>query len=286
MFVSKSYRNNMGYQTQTSRPKPIDQWTLTRYNKNIYSVRVNEEEEHEVRVSHRMGSTHGLQYGGGQNNIQSGSGIDPETIMTAMTLLKAGASVAKAAYVSDKGTKLKNSFGRFINNDDSNWKPGFAGEMHLINPLTGVQSNWTGPGTNVEARLKRGDVGVSELDELSKIHDIDYYKARNWGDVRSADKKYINNIKNSNIGYAQKKIMTGLMKAKTTGEDIGLFGKEQFTSFPNIQNKPNFVGKGDNIFPSKGDPIRKLKNRVKKKYKKKNTDKLLVDALKFIKKKK
>ena len=41
------------------------------------------------------------------------------------------------------------------------------------------KTNYLGPGTQLQQRLKRGDRGVNRLDELAKIHDIDYSKAKN-----------------------------------------------------------------------------------------------------------
>lgn len=287
MFVSKTYRNNFGYQIHSNRPKPMEIWNMTRYSSNRYTTL-----NRNVQMAYNIGSTHGLQYGGGTSpelqydaGSQKGKGFvdNAEAIMATVSLLKAAGSAVKSAYVSDTGTKIRNKYGKFMNKENSKWRPGFAGEMHMINSSDGTSMNFCGPGTNVPARLARGDQGVSELDEICKVHDIDYYKARDWNAVRLADEKFVKNIDNSNIGYVKKKVMKGLMKGKILGEKVGAFGKEQFTSFPDIQDKPEFIGKGDKIFPSKGDPTKKLKNKVKK-YKKKNTDKLLIDALKFIKK--
>lgn len=45
---------------------------------------------------------------------------------------------------------------------------GFKGEFHFPG------HNFTGPGTNLEARLARGDKPVDPTDEASMIHDIAY----------------------------------------------------------------------------------------------------------------
>ena len=54
--------------------------------------------------------------------------------------------------------------------------------------------NYTGPGTHLEKRLKRGDQGVSHLDEIARIHDINYSKAKNLQDKWKADDKMIRAI--------------------------------------------------------------------------------------------
>ena len=54
--------------------------------------------------------------------------------------------------------------------------------------------NYLGPGTRLKERLRRGDRGVNRLDELAKIHDIDYSKAKNLKDKWKADNKMIRSI--------------------------------------------------------------------------------------------
>ena len=48
--------------------------------------------------------------------------------------------------------------------------------------------NFLGPGTNLDARLKRGDVGVNPLDEAAKEHDIFYRDHPKTSDRHTADK--------------------------------------------------------------------------------------------------
>ena len=59
------------------------------------------------------------------------------------------------------------------------------------------KTNYLGPGTQLQQRLKRGDRGVNRLDELAKIHDIDYSKAKSLKDKWKADDKMIRAIKTS-----------------------------------------------------------------------------------------
>ena len=75
--------------------------------------------------------------------------------------------------------------------------------------------NYTGPGTNLKARLKRGDRGVNRLDEISRIHDIDYSKAKNLQDKWKADDKMILAITNlPGKKTKQERIVKTIMQAK------------------------------------------------------------------------
>ena len=48
---------------------------------------------------------------------------------------------------------------------------------------------YCGPGTNMDKRLARGDVGINRLDGVCKNHDIDYDNAKNLKDKHIADRK-------------------------------------------------------------------------------------------------
>ena len=56
--------------------------------------------------------------------------------------------------------------------------------------------NFAGHGTHLEKRLNRGDRGVNRLDEIARIHDIDYSKAKNLTDKWKANDKVIRAITN------------------------------------------------------------------------------------------
>ena len=78
---------------------------------------------------------------------------------------------------------------------------------------------YAGPGTHLEKRLKRGDRGVNRLDEMAKIHDIDYSKANNLQDKWKADDKMIRGITNlpgkkTKTERVVKKIMQAKRKLK------------------------------------------------------------------------
>ena len=53
---------------------------------------------------------------------------------------------------------------------------------------------FTGPGTHLEKRLKRGDQGINQLDRIARQHDIYYSKAKNLRDKWAADKKMVKAI--------------------------------------------------------------------------------------------
>jgi len=291
MLVSRTYRNNLGYQIDVDRPHPIFAWELQRFNRNYYDY-----DGYNVRVDYNKGGDKGLQYGGADcpKQRQMGSGVDPQTIYKALQMMYTGAKVIPKIYASKPATMLKNTYGKMIN-PGGNWRPGFAGEKHLMSKK-GLTYNWCGPGTNVEERLKRGDQGLDKegLDLTCKIHDIDYHNARNWEDVKKADKKFIENIDKTQIGPKSKKFIKGLFKGKLLAEKVGLIKQDQFTSFPSIQDEippiiqevqPTINVSGQGILFRKGrDPARKLKNKIKKYRNKKKTDKLMGIAFSSIKK--
>ena len=74
-----------------------------------------------------------------------------------------------------------------------NARKGFKGEKHA--PLrTGKglkRANYMGPGTNLVARLRRGDQPVTWIDGVSKVHDSDYFLAQNDAAIRKADRRMV-----------------------------------------------------------------------------------------------
>lgn len=293
MLSTRTYRNNLGYQVDIDRKHPILLQELNRYNRNYYTY-----DGYNTKMDYNKGGDKGLQYGGASSNnkkiITTGKGIDPITAVKTLQLLYTGAKAASSLYSSEPATMIKNTYGKFMN-PEGTWRPGFAGEKHLMSKK-GLTYNFCGPGTNLEQRLIRGDPGLDEegLDLTCKIHDIDYYNAKNWSDVRKADKKFIKNLDKTDLGVVSKTFIKGLFKGKMIGEDIGVISKEKFTSFPNIQtevppkieeNQPtvDISGQG-NIFTKNTDPARKLKNKIKKYRKKKHKDRLLNIAFESIRK--
>ena len=77
------------------------------------------------------------------------------------------------------------------------------------------KANYLGSGTRLQQRLKRGDRGVNRLDELAKIHDIDYSKAKSLKDKWKADDKMIRAITNlPGKKTKQERIVKAIMETK------------------------------------------------------------------------
>ena len=67
---------------------------------------------------------------------------------------------------------------------------GAALDIQKLIEKTGKEFHWPkmnylGPRTRLKERVRRGDRGVNRLDELAKIHDIDYSKAKNLNTTRA-----------------------------------------------------------------------------------------------------
>ena len=67
---------------------------------------------------------------------------------------------------------------------------GAALDIQKLIEKTGKEFHWPkmnylGPGTRLKERVRRGDRGVNRLDELAKIYDIDYSKAKNLNTTRA-----------------------------------------------------------------------------------------------------
>lgn len=81
--------------------------------------------------------------------------------------------------------------------------------------------NFCGPGTKLQKRLARGDLGINQLDDACREHDIAYSKSRNLEDRHKADKileeKAWQRVKSQNAKFGEKSaawMITNTMKAK------------------------------------------------------------------------
>lgn len=127
-------------------------------------------------------------------------------------------------------TKIKNA----IPSLNPGARPGFPGEMHQILMLPngpGV-ANFSGPGTQVIKRLKRGDKPRSRVDQIAKRHDLEYSLITNNKEARQADKTMLKALKKArklgldnktNINVAQAGI-----EAKVLGEKVGVLSRDLF----------------------------------------------------------
>lgn len=120
----------------------------------------------------------------------------------------------------------------------------FEGERHgiLYVPGKGMErANYMGPGTKIFERLRRGDKGKTPIDQISKLHDIDYTLASAAKDQqeheklgREADERMIRSgwkaYKQGKEGIFNLSEGAGLIKAKTLIEDWGIMSKTKFLS--------------------------------------------------------
>lgn len=213
-----------------------------------------------------------------QDGVQIGSGYGSGisgAISGALSAIKAGKE-SYQYYGSEQATKYKNLYGKYINKNP-NWRPSYVGERHLIDPYSGTMHNYSGPGTQTRKRLARGDPPVDGpygLDMQSMKHDIAYMNAQNFGSIRRADKKYIQDVKKSSAGLISKGIAIGAIKSKMKAEDLGLLKKKAMMSLNEnpIQENPVNIGSGD--------PMAGLRKKTYKKAKKSKINKKVAKAIK------
>ena len=117
----------------------------------------------------------------------------------------------------------------------------FPGERHaplkLKNGRMGI-ANFVGPGTQVLKRLRRGDSGRTPVDDVAKMHDINYTLAQNSKNkkeqiqkIRNADNrmlKSLDKITRDKTDAWQNVKVGKLIAVKTKLEDIGIMSKGSF----------------------------------------------------------
>lgn len=155
--------------------------------------------------------------------------------------------------------------------------PLFEGEKHvplIVNGRPRVAS-YVGPATQIIKRLRRGDKPLTETDVVAQLHDINYSLAQNLDDVRSADIRMIEKLKQieKNKGDSKINILLGKkgIETKVYLENKGLLDKNKF--FDNnygslseedkqlLENKRNeLIQKGYGISKQKLKTIQPLSN--------------------------
>lgn len=92
-----------------------------------------------------------------------------------------------------------------------------------------LRYNFCGPGTKLQKRLLRNDVGINQLDEACKLHDIVYENSTNSKERHEADKKLVSQAfkrvysKNAKLGERSAALLvSGLVGAKVGLSKIGL----------------------------------------------------------------
>lgn len=142
------------------------------------------------------------------------------------TILKKGRSIGESLLA-----KASNLFP----SSDENAADVFPGEFHAIVKLPNGKygrASYSGPGTRIVERLKRGDKPRVLSDKVSQAHDIRYALATDEAAVRRADQIYVAKMKQLsregldsavNIQPAQRAI-----QAKMVAEDFSLLSRDKF----------------------------------------------------------
>jgi hypothetical protein len=117
------------------------------------------------------------------------------------------------------------------------------GEKHAVLWVNGryMPARYDGPGTALETRVRRGDVGLTRTDAESEAHDLRYGLARNVGDVRAADLKMLSVLKQSLAAKTDARFnvlpaMAGI-GAKVAAETLGV-NPSFFTTFGREHQSP------------------------------------------------
>ena len=114
------------------------------------------------------------------------------------------------------------------------------GEVHaVLYTKDGFRgSSFTGPHTRVIENLKNDKKPISEVDRISKYHDIRYMLSETPEDIREADKHMIRRLKKSYDDGSDYRYNIAMgyipIKAKMKAEDLGLMPKG---SFGNLSSK-------------------------------------------------
>lgn len=200
---------------------------------------------------------------------QSGKGIE-DILDNARKLIKMADEIQDIAFGS-VGTDISNTLSEYANKNPM-WRPGFAGEKHIILPTDYglTRANYAGPGTNLNTRLRRGDVGVDGplgIDNAAKKHDIAYAKANSYDDIKKADEQFIIDVEKSTQKPAVKKAVISAIKVKNLGEKVGIIKKDKY-----IDKKGSGISR---IAKGAYNPLSKEKKltpaeMLLKKYRKKN----------------
>ena len=112
-----------------------------------------------------------------------------------------------------------------------------AGEKHqMIKMPDGriAPAVFSGPGTQLETRIRRGDKGLSYVDTTAEAHDLRYQLAKNEADVKTADADMIRNLekaKSQNLDNMFNIRQAELIKVKYLLQDKFGLPTSWFTSF-------------------------------------------------------
>jgi hypothetical protein len=155
-------------------------------------------------------------------------------------------------------SNLTNVVDKFFNGQE------IEGEKHAISlsgPNKGQVHQFTGPRTNLDVRLARGDQGINDLDRSARAHDIAYRDSLNQyantkdkkaflKQVWNADDVFVKNAFNSKDDPITGKIAGSLIKGKQLAEKAGILDTKIFS------------GAGNNI-TTDTDPVKSLRMSYK-----------------------
>jgi hypothetical protein len=97
-----------------------------------------------------------------------------------------------------------------------------------------VPAMYSGAGTKLEIRIRRGDKPLSYVDKTAQAHDLRYQLAKNEGDIKTADADMIKNLneaKAKNLDNLFNIRQAELIKAKYLLQDKFGLPTSWFTSF-------------------------------------------------------
>jgi hypothetical protein len=133
-------------------------------------------------------------------------------------------------------------------------RPGYLGEKHVMllsqDGKRYANHNFSGPGTNVDARLARGDKPVDQVDACSMLHDISYNTLTKAVRAKKIDRKtYLQGVKSADDKFRAcassvvdrpklGKIASTAIGAKAFAEDIGLIPVSIFSGGGKKDPKP------------------------------------------------
>ena len=157
---------------------------------------------------------------------QQGSGI--------VDTLRSVAKGVDSAVFGKVGTQLRN----LIPASDETAANQFPGERHQILKLGNSKlgsANFSGPGTQVVKRVKRGDKPRTLVDKVAYAHDLRYTLSDDPAEIRLADKKMIDKLNELQKEKKDKpfniKPAKAIIRGKMAGEDLKLFKKDTFVDF-------------------------------------------------------
>ena len=141
----------------------------------------------------------------------------------------------KSLYKKQKGTGIIDRIANTLLSTKENKL--MDGEKHqMIKMPDGriAPAVYSGPGTHLETRIRRGDKPLSYVDKTAQAHDLRYQLAKNEGDIKTADADMIKNLneaKAKNLDNLFNIRQAELIKVKYLLQDKFGLPTSWFTSF-------------------------------------------------------